>query len=232
MFFGKKNYYGSKATSQYDYDTQYENRTNKNTYYIPTTLKNVTLLGGTIFMGCFFNCDTLTVIALPDGITSIDKYAFYNCTNLLSIKLPNSVNSIGGNAFYNCISLSNIYIPEKVSILSEYVFYNCSSLLNVVIPAGVTKIDTSAFENCISMSWVILPESIREIGSKSFIGCDKLKKIFYLGTKKQWQNISKVLYPTTPISSSESNRYYYSETQPTDTTYKYWHYVDGVPTAW
>ena len=25
---------------------------------------------------------------------------------------------------------------------------------------------------------------------------------------------------------------YYSETEPTDTTYNYWRYVDGVPVAW
>ena len=26
--------------------------------------------------------------------------------------------------------------------------------------------------------------------------------------------------------------YYYDEEQPTDTSYNYWHYVDGVPTKW
>ena len=28
------------------------------------------------------------------------------------------------------------------------------------------------------------------------------------------------------------NIYYYSETQPTDTTHTYWHYVNGVATVW
>ena len=37
---------------------------------------------------------------------------------------------------------------------------------------------------------------------------------------------------TRPMQDEYFKMYVYSETQPTDTSVQYWHYVDGVPTSW
>ncbi|MDE5599398.1 MAG: leucine-rich repeat domain-containing protein, partial [Ureaplasma sp.] len=44
---------------------------------------------------------SLTSINIPDGVTTIGKYAFYNCSSLTSIKMPNSVTSIETGVFTN-----------------------------------------------------------------------------------------------------------------------------------
>lgn len=56
--------------------------------------EGVTGLGDYIFN----ECTNLMGIELPDGLTSIGKYACYN-TNILSLDLPDSVETIGDNAF-------------------------------------------------------------------------------------------------------------------------------------
>ena len=43
------------------------------------------------------------------SVTSIGKYAFYDCDSLTSIALPDSLTSIGSYAFYGCTSLADIY---------------------------------------------------------------------------------------------------------------------------
>lgn len=44
--------------------------------------------------------------------------------------------------------------------------------------------------NAKSFDDVVLPESIVHIGSSAFYICDNLKKIIFLGTMEQWNNIS------------------------------------------
>ena len=61
--FGTTNYTGSTATSQYG--------TSAVTYYIPTSLTNVTITGGNILSGAFDNCETLTSITLPSATASV-----------------------------------------------------------------------------------------------------------------------------------------------------------------
>ena len=173
---------------------------------VPSSLKKVTINSGDIPGYAFSNCSSLTSITIGNNVTSIGAYAFSYCSSLTSITIPGSVTSIGDSAFSYCSSLTSITIPGSVTSIGDYAFSYCSSLTSITIPGSVTSIDNFAFYDCSSLT-----------------------SVFYKGTAEQWNTIS--------ISNGNSDltsatRYYYSETQPTDTTYKYWHYVDGVPTAW
>ena len=59
---------------------------------------------------CFYNCQNLTTITLPDGITSIGARAFYENDALHYIKIPGSVSEIGSQAFSNINSGTKCYI--------------------------------------------------------------------------------------------------------------------------
>ena len=50
-----------------------------------------------------------TTYTIPEGVTSIDKYAFQYCISLTSITIPEGVTSIGNGAFYDCHSLTDVY---------------------------------------------------------------------------------------------------------------------------
>lgn len=50
-------------------------------YYIPTTIKTVTVtVDTTVPYGAFHNCDFIETITLPSTVTSISDYAFQNCS--------------------------------------------------------------------------------------------------------------------------------------------------------
>ena len=53
-------------------------------------------------------CD-LTQYTIPDGVTSIGRYAFSNCKSLTSVTIPNSVTKIESYAFDECQSLKSVY---------------------------------------------------------------------------------------------------------------------------
>lgn len=124
--FGTAKYEGGEATEQYCYGIQ------KNIlYYIPSSLKTVTVTGGNILRYDFFNCSGLTSIIIPDSVTSIGSYTFYNCNSLKSIMIPDSVTSIGYAAFENCGGLTSITIPNSVTSIGMYAFSGCTGLTNI-----------------------------------------------------------------------------------------------------
>ncbi|MGM9972298.1 MAG: leucine-rich repeat protein, partial [Anaeroplasmataceae bacterium] len=172
--FGEDSYTGGVATIQYYYGSS-TSSTTYNTYYIPKTLKSVTVLGGYIPYGAFYNCTNIEEIVLGEGITSIGDYAFSGCSSLTSIDIP-SVTSIGERAFSWCSSLTSIDIPSVTSI-GERAFSWCSSLTSLEIPSSVTSIGDSAFYGCSKLTNIEIPNSVTSIGGSAFSGCSSLESI-------------------------------------------------------
>lgn len=153
-------YFGSSTSSAtYDY------------YYIPSSLKNVTITGGNILRGAFDSCNSLTSVTIPDSVKSIGVSAFYSCRSLTSVTIPNSVKSIGSSAFSDCDALTSITMPNNVTSIGESAFYSCNSLTSVTIPDSVTSIGESAFEYCNSLTSITIPDSVTSIGEKAFASC-------------------------------------------------------------
>lgn len=74
--------------------------------------------------------------------------AFYQCDSLTSITLPDGVTSIGNSAFRSCLSLTDITLPDSVTSIGNFAFDSCGSLTSAVIPDGVTSIGKDAFDDC------------------------------------------------------------------------------------
>ena len=150
--------------------------------------------------GAFAGCSSLSSIALPDSVLTIDRYAFANCSALESIILsnqleeigeyafsdctalstliiPDSVDYIGSEAFSNCDKLETITIPDSVTRLGSSAFYDCDGLVTVNLGTGLTEIPESCFEHCDSLASIILPHSITEIDSAAFKNCIKLTAV-------------------------------------------------------
>jgi len=122
------------------------------TYYIPSSLKSVTVTGNNILYGAFRNCSSLTSVTLGDRVTSIGEDAFYRCTSLTSVTIPNSVTSIGDRAFSGCSSLTSVTIPDSVESIGSFAFYECINIKSLIIPKSVKNIGNHAF-SCDDCQW-------------------------------------------------------------------------------
>lgn len=129
--FGTDSYAGGTEVTQYYYGSS-TSYTTSTTYYIPASLRSVTVTGGNILYGAFRNCSMLTSVTIPDSVTSIVDYAFSGCTGLTSVTIPDTVTSIGEDAFRDCTGLTSLTIPDSVESIGEDAFYNCTGLTSVV----------------------------------------------------------------------------------------------------
>ena len=203
--FGTLSYTGGVATRQYYHADSTSSVTSSN-YYIPSSLKSVTITGGEILYGAFYNCSKLTSIVIPDDITSIGESAFKSCSSLTNIDIPNSVTSVGKDVFYGCSTLTynthdnakylgnsqNPYmvlvsststgitscvIHKDAKIICYKAFQGCNKLTKITIPNGVISISDSAFYNCSSLTSITVPDSVTAIGDSAFSGCSSLESM-------------------------------------------------------
>ena len=91
---------------------------------------------------------------IPNGITTIDRWAFASNKSLASITIPNTVMTIADHAFHSCSSLPFISIPNSVTTIGVQAFYNCSLFSSFTIPKSVTTIGKMAFKDCTSLDTI------------------------------------------------------------------------------
>ena len=108
--------------------------------------------------------------------------------------------------------------------------YQSKPIYSVIIPDSVTNIGDLAFAWCHELKEVVVGAKVTNFGNQAFDGCYKLETVYYKGTETTWNRITQYSW-SIPNYIKEVPRYYYSETNPTDSG-NYWHYVNDVPTIW
>ena len=206
--FGTLSYTGGVATWQYYYGYS-TSSTASISYYIPSSLKSVTVTGGNILYGAFYNCTGLKSVTIGDGVTSIGYRSFYNCSGLTSVTIPDSVTSIGDYAFYNCKWLTSVTIGNSVTSIGGYafcgctglttvnwnatectsagsnrypIFDGCSNIATVNIGNNVTTIPSYAFYRCTGLTSVTIGNSVASIGLAAFYNCYRLIEVYNKST--------------------------------------------------
>ena len=197
--FGDDEFDGSIRITQYYYGNA-DGGMRGHTYYIPASLKSVTVTGGEIGYGAFSefknltsvvlgedinsigirafqNCTGLTELTLPSGITTIETGTFQNCASLTEIELPAGVTTIGKDAFNGCAGLTEILIPDTVAGIGDYAFSGCSSLKAFTIPKGVSRIGEYVFQDCSDLTGIEIPADVTEIGTYAFQNCTGLTEM-------------------------------------------------------
>ena len=135
--------------------------------------KGLTSIGDSAFMGC----SSLASVSLPESLTSIGDSAFRDCSSLASVSLPESLTSIGDSAFRDCSLLTSISLPDGLTTIGSYAFYDCSSLTSISLPKGLTSIADSAFSSCSSLASVSFPRKLTSIGDHAFAWCSSLASV-------------------------------------------------------
>lgn len=137
----------------------------------------------------FQECMALQTITLPK-LSEIGSGMFYNCRSLKVIEIPEGVTSIGEMAFRNCYALETVVIPDTVTAIGKEAFQSCTALEKVIIPKGVTTIGEHAFYNCTALKTLVLPNEIDNIGISAFYDCYSLNCVYYEGTAEEWESIT------------------------------------------
>ena len=188
--FGTSAYTGGTAVTQ-SYHGDSTSSTTSSTYYIPSSLRSVTVTGGNILRDAFINCTMLTSVTIGDGVTSIGWYAFRDCVGLTSVTIGNSVTSIGIYAFYNCDGLTAVYITDIAAwcgiefgesnsnplSCAHNLYLNGELVTELVIPDSVTSIGDWAFSNCSNLTSISIPDSVTSIGTGAFDDCTGLTTV-------------------------------------------------------
>lgn len=102
----------------------------------------------------YLNGREIKDLVIPDGITSIKRYAFDGCTSLTSVTIPDGVTTINEAAFRNCTGLTHAIIRYDVYNIGKDAFLNCSNLASVVIGEAqgwVMYLGPNAFGNCTAL---------------------------------------------------------------------------------
>lgn len=199
------------GTEEYDEGvavTQSYNASSTATYYIPKTLKKVTINavgkaqekdGQTVYEPyklpnyAFHSMSRLESVAIEGNVSEIGDYAFYNCYGMKGFKLPAAVEKIGAHAFEGCnrINDENKFVfaetESKLTEIGDYAFAG-ARFTELTVPEGVTKIGEGAFASVTTgvtvdqeskLEKVTLPQSLTEISKYAFFKCVNLTEVVY-----------------------------------------------------
>ena len=131
-----------------------------------------------------------------------------------------------------------VHLPRALKVIGAWMFRNMGAaydepLAELVLPDGVEEFGLHAFCGA-NIRRIVLPDSIKKPLPCSFqgpTGADGesyrfIPEIYFCGSEAKWFSLTKGLIPPMDVRV-----FFYSEEKPT-TEGDYWHYVDGVPTAW
>lgn len=198
-----------------------------------------------IKQNAFRDCTSLSSVELPNGVY-VGDYAFSYCTSLESIDVKEGsicanafeycyslksarISDVSNRSFWYCTSLESVIIDDGVKYIPSYAFYYCLQLPFIEVPDSTTEIGISAFRYCCKMSSIVIGNSLSIVDKYAFADTN-LSDVYYKGTAAEWDEIS---IGTSNEYLTNATRYYYSETEPADADYLYWHYDDeGNPVAW
>ena len=187
-------------TSQYQYKSS--SYTYSYLYYIPTSLRNVTItVQKNIPAHAFRNCDLLESITIPSDTYAIGSYAFYNCKNLKQFNsttdglfnIPQNVDVINGYAFYGCSNATEITLSNNVTSIGEGTFSGCSSVkkfnstedLTLVAPVKCESIGIDAFNGMALITKATIGTNVIYIGEGALEGFNALVDVIlpFVGSK-------------------------------------------------
>ena len=177
--FGTTYYYGGTEVQTFD--------ANFTSFFIPTSLKEVTITGDSyIPYATFFGCRTLTSIIIGNNVPCVDGDAFGGCSNLTSVTIGSSVTTIieggllyDGGWFASCNNLTTINVNTENAVYSskDGVLFNKDQTTLICCPNGkteytipntVTSIGSDAFGYECGLTSLTIPESVTDIDNNAF----------------------------------------------------------------
>ena len=139
------------------------------TYYLPKTLKNVTVTGNyPVFRAGFDHCEYIETITFTEGLSVVPEYFFRECKAATAIDIGTNVTDINNYAFEHCEALLEAPLYEGLEHLGRFAFGYCNALTSITIPSTITEFSRSGegggyqFFKCASLTTVTMLCSITD----------------------------------------------------------------------
>ena len=180
--FGSTLYDGSTVISQYYSAYGYED------YYIPSSLRTVSVNAGRILYGAFSNCRFLTSVTIGSGVVNIAPEAFSGCRKLVEIYNYSSLKFVigasdNGKIAYYAKVIHTTDEPSAIFTVHEdykfiddgsnyYLIDYTGSSTELVLPSDIDgsgyEIYARAFDGRSFITSITIPELITSIGVYAF----------------------------------------------------------------
>lgn len=185
---------------------QHYSMTETETYFIPTTLKRITVTNDTqISIGAFEDCVNLECVILPEGrtltkdgktsfeeFTSIGAYAFNGCTNLRGAhyynELVDGAYTVEDEVVYHYDYIYKKPILDTEENVIDYETYTYSTLEEIEINHGSVSYEKVLREAKLLASelagynYLRIPSGTKRIDAYAFNNCTSLAKVKFAGT--------------------------------------------------
>ena len=194
-------------------------RIDENAFYECTALEYVKLPASLEEAGwrCFQDCDKLSTIVMPEGITTnFGQWFFLSCDSLTDISF-HTAPTIGFSMYQNCDGLTNLVIPDCVTSIGDYAFAYCDKLSYVTIPAGVTDFGAKVFYECPKLGAIAFRGDAPAF--REFAFEDTTLTAYYPADNATWteevrQNyngeVTWIPYEVLPFTDVPANAFYYN----------------------
>ncbi len=93
---------------------------------------------------CFYQCNSLQALDIPEGVTSIADYAIQDCWKLKQINLPNTLTDIGEHFLCRALSLTQFYVPASVTSIEGAFLHGCENLRDVYLLGDAATLEETA----------------------------------------------------------------------------------------
>ena len=136
-------------------------------YFVPNTLRYITITDGPIGNNAFRNLTFVTEITIPVGTTHIGVEAFRNNTALVTINNLSGARYFSYGAFWGATSLESVMSISEIQAVGARAFRDALQLTSVNFGNSITLIDAEAFRNT-RLSAIEVPNSVITIGEGAF----------------------------------------------------------------
>ena len=186
---------------------------------------------------CFYMCNQLTSINLPEGITSIASIALSWTDKLLSITLPSTLRTAEDGCFsssglkhiYNLENtqltelpnnfagmntpIEEVKLPQTLRKIGSYSLMQ-SRFTEITIPAGVEQIDAYALMQVFTLKKIVMERATPPLGCGYFNNASDLKIYVPIDatqpyeTAPEWSNYPGKYYEQVSIGATGYTSYY------------------------
>lgn len=141
------------------------------------------------FYNLYLNGEKVIDLVIPDGITSIKRYAFSYCGSITNVILPDGVTSIGNEAFSGCNNLTDITIPASVTSIGGSVFSGKLNRIHISDLAAWCNMDHNIWNWEITgymyslyldgeeITDLVIPDGVTAIKDCTFYNCDGITSV-------------------------------------------------------